>query len=229
MKLKTFSIKLKTLTMKLKTLIEEKTLFILLTLLTISVPSYIIAQDKQDALVLYNNGLYKEAIEICEKEIQVNPSRVDSYVVMCWALVRNKQYNEAEARALEGLKISMYDLRLTEVLGEARYYLGKNALAMEQFQKYVSQASESASRIGVSYYYMGEIYVRQGRYKHADISFTMAVKKEPSLDRWWTRLGYSREMAKEYESALLAYEEALKLNSSSVDAKKGQERVLSKI
>ena len=59
---------------------------------------------KQDALVLYNNGRYAESIAVCEQEINENPKRVESYVVMCWALVRNKQYSEAEQRALAGLQ-----------------------------------------------------------------------------------------------------------------------------
>ena len=148
---------------------------------------------------------------------------------MCWSLVRNKQYSEAEQRATDGLKISPYDLRLIEILGEARYYLGKNNGAMEQFQRYVSSAPESGSRVGTAYYYMGEIYIRQARYQHADISLTAAVKKEPLLDSWWVRLGYAREMAKNYYEAANAYDEALRLNPASVEADRGRTRVSSKI
>ena len=184
---------------------------------------------KQDALVLYHNGKYREAVQVCEEELQQNPNRVESYVVMCWALVKNKQYAEAEERATEGLVVSPYDLRLIEVLGEARYYLGKNNGAMEQFQKYVASANDSSSRLGTAYYFMGEIYIRQGRYQHADISLSSAVKKEPLIDNWWIRLGYAREMAGNYLEALEAYDEALRLNSSSVDASRGRERVKDKI
>ena len=98
--------------------------------------SGIFAQTQQkDALVLYHNGKYRESVEVCEEELKENPNRIESYVVMCWSLVKNKQYAEAEQRATEGLAISSYDLRLIEILGEARYYLGKNAGAMEHLQK----------------------------------------------------------------------------------------------
>ncbi len=188
------------------------------------------AQTQQkDALVLYHNGKYKESVQVCEEELKENPNRVDSYVVMCWSLVKNKQYAEAEQRATEGLGVSAYDLRLIEVLGEARYYLGKNNGAMEQFQKYVASANDSSSRLGTAYYFMGEIYIRQGRYQHADISLSSAVKKEPLIDNWWIRLGYAREMAGNYLEALEAYDEALRLNSSSVDASRGRDRVKDKI
>ena len=189
----------------------------------------IFSQSRQDALVLYHNGNYRDAISICEQEITDNPNRIDSYVVLCWSLIANKQYAEAEQRAAQGLKVSPYDLRLIESFGESKYYLGKNTGALEQFQKYAATASENGARIGAAYYYMGEIYIRQARYQHADISLSMAVKKEPLRDRWWTRVGYAREMAGNYEEALQAYDEALKLNSSSYDASRGRERVSSKL
>lgn len=201
--------------------------FIAVLMFICSIPFY--SQMKQDALVLYNNGKYAEAVSVCEQELAENPSRIESYVVMCWSLVRNKQYSEAEQRATDGLKISPYDLRLIEILGEARYYLGKNNGAMEQFQRYVSSAPESGSRVGTAYYYMGEIYIRQARYQHADIALTAAVKKEPLLDSWWVRLGYAREMAKNYYEAANAYDEALRLNPASVEADRGRTRVSSKI
>ena len=181
--------------------------------------------EKKDALVLYHNGNYREAIKVCEDELKENPNRVESYVVMCWALVKNKQYAEAKVRATQGLEISPYDLRLIEILGEAQYFLGENKGALQQFEKYVARASESGSRVGQAYYYMGEIYIRQARYQHADIALSAAVKKEPLLDSWWVRLGYAREMAGNYRLAVEAYDEALRLNSSSVLALRGRERV----
>lgn len=206
---------------------KKLSIFIAVLIFFCSIPFY--SQMKQDALVLYNNGKYAESVAVCEQELAENPNRIESYVVMCWSLVRNKQYSEAEQRATDGLKISPYDLRLIEILGEARYYLGKNNGAMEQFQRYVSSAPESGSRVGTAYYYMGEIYIRQARYQHADISLTTAVKKEPLLDSWWVRLGYAREMAKNYYEAANAYDEALRLNPASVEADRGRTRVSSKI
>ena len=185
--------------------------------------------SKQDALVLYHNGKYRESVQVCEEELKENPNRVDSYVVMCWSLVKNKQYAEAEERALSGLEVSPYDLRLIEILGEAKYFLGKNTGAMEQFQKYVANAAESGARVGTAYYYMGEIFIRQARYQHADIAFSSAVKKEPMLDSWWVRLGYAREMAGNYYEAVNAYDEALRLNSSSIEASRGRDRVNAKL
>ena len=173
-------------------------------------------------------GIRKDIYELCsscEEELKENPNRIESYVVMCWALVKNKQYAEAEERATEGLVVSPYDLRLIEVLGEAKYYLGKNTGAMEQFRKYVASAPESGSRVGVAYYYMGEIYIRKAMFHHADIALTVAVRFSPRNDNWLVRLGYAREMAKNYRESALAYTQALEINPTHQDAIRGQERI----
>jgi len=183
------------------------------------------AQQRADALVLYRNGNYPEAIKICELEIQENPQNIDSYCVLCWSLVRNKQYAEAEQRATEAREVNSTDVRLIEIQAEAKFYLGKNTAAMELFQLYLANVPANGSRIGNAYYYMGEIYIRQAKYQHADISFTAAVHTEPLVDYWWTRCGYAREMAGSYESALAAYNKALELKPSNADAQRGKERV----
>lgn len=187
---------------------------------------YGFSQNKRDALVLYQNGQFKESIEVCEEEIRGNPNRLDSYVVLCWSLVRNKEYARAEQRAYDGLKLNKYDIRLIEILGEAQFYLGKITSALQQFQQYISLAPDrTGSRVGSAYYFMGEIYIRQSKFQHADIALSAAVRKEPLSDEWWTRLGYAREMAGSYYKALEAYEEALKLNPTKEDASLGKERV----
>lgn len=183
-----------------------------------------VAQDKPDALLLYTNGKYAEAIAVCEQELKENPANLDSYTVLCWSLVKNKQYAEAEQRANAGRAVSAYDHRLVEILAEAKFYLGKNTEALALFEEYISLVPTSGTRISSAYYFMGEIYIRQGKYQHADIALTTAVRLEPLLDYWWTRLGYTREMAGNYRSAVAAYDKALALNAGQTDASRGRER-----
>lgn len=201
---------------------KRSIILVFLTLLCASV----FAQKAKDALLLYYNKNYKEAISVCEDEIKADPNRIDSYVVLCWSLIGNREYARAEQRAYDGLKLSRYDIRLIEVLGEAKYYLGKNEEALKQFQEYISIAPDrTGSRVGLAYYFMGEIYIRQTKFQHADIALSAAIRKDPLSDAWWTRLGYAREMAGNYAESLAAYEEALKLNPSKTDASRGKERV----
>lgn len=185
--------------------------------------------QKPDALVLYRNGNYAEAVKICEQEIKINPGNVDSYCVLCWSLVRNRQYAEAEQRAIAARQLAPGDVRLMEVLAEAKYYQGKNSDAMNMFQQYIASAPSNAARIGNAYYYMGEIYIRQAKYQHADMSMTTAVYTEPLVALWWTRCGYAREMAGNYATALDAYNKALELDANQGDAARGKERAAARL
>ena len=189
----------------------------------------IFAQSKPDALVLYRNGNYTEAIKVCEAEITTNPKNIDSYCVLCWSLVKNKQYAAAEMRANEARKVAPSDIRLMEALAEAKYYQGKNNEALEMFRTYIANAPMSSGDYSWAYYYMGEIYIRQAKYEHADISHSMAVHLDPQKTLFWTRCGYAREMAGSYASALVAYDKAIELKASNADAVRGKERVSARI
>lgn len=182
-------------------------------------------QTKKDALVLYRQAQYAESIAVCLEEITANPSSLESHVVLCWALVAAGRYQEAETWAEKGRTISRYDPRLIEIQAEARFYLGLNEQALRLFQEYISNAP-NGTRISSTYAFMGEIYLRQGQFRHADIAFSTAVELEKTKAAWWVRLGYAREMAKEYRQSLEAYNRALELDSSLQDASRGKARVL---
>lgn len=184
---------------------------------------------RKDALQLYREKQYDTAIQVCEQEIRAKPDNMDAYSVLIWCFLRQKRYLQAEEKALQARKHNTSDIRVTEALAEAQYYLGKNDAALENFQKYVSVARESESDYGWCYFYMGEIYIKKSKYQHADISFTMATRSKPERSDFWTRLGYAREMCKDYTSAIQAYDKALQLNADYYDAKRGKERCQSRL
>jgi len=182
------------------------------------------AQTRPDALIEYRNGNFERAVEICRNEIAANPNNLESHVVISWSLVRLGRYNEALTYALSGRRISRYDVRITEILGEISYYQGQNNEALQYFQEYINLAPEGA-RIDTVYYFLGEVYIRMGRFRHADIALTTAVHWVPGNAAWWTRLGYARENAGDLFEAAAAYEKALSLNSQLSDARRGLDRV----
>jgi len=177
-----------------------------------------------DALAEYRAGNYERAIQICRSEIEENPANLESHVVICWSLLRLNRYEEALRYARAGRTLHRYDSRITEILGEIYYYQGLNNEALQYFQEYVSFAPEG-QRIEMVYYYMGEIYIRQGKFRHADIALSTAIHWVPNNAAWWVRLAYTRENAGELSSAIEAYERALSLNSQLTDAQRGLERI----
>jgi tetratricopeptide (TPR) repeat protein len=186
-------------------------------------PGFLPAQNRPDALLEYRSGNYDQAVEICRNEIAQTPGNMDSYVVICWSLLRLNRYEEALGYARAGRNISPYDPRIIEILGEISYYEGRNGEALHYFQDYVNLAPEG-QRIDMVYYFFGEIYIRLGRYRHADIALSTAVYWTPGNAAWWTRLAYARENAGDLPEAIAAYERALALNPQIPEARRGLER-----
>jgi tetratricopeptide (TPR) repeat protein len=182
------------------------------------------AQQRPDALREYRNGNFERSVEICREEINATPNNLESHVVICWSLIALRRYEEAKGFALAGRDISRYDPRIIEILGELYYFQGYNNDALRYFQEYVNLAPQG-SRIDTVYYYIGELFIRLGKFQHADIALSTAVYYMPRNAEWWARLGYARESAGEYAEALTAYEKAVSLNAQLSGARMGLERV----
>jgi Flp pilus assembly protein TadD len=197
---------------------------IVLRIMLVSLSGHVLAQTRPDALAEYRNGNYEQAVLICRNELKLNPRNLESHVVICWALLRLNRYMEARNYAREAQNLNRYDVRIIEVLGEIDYFEGRNNEALQYFQEYINLAPEG-QRIETVYYYIGEIYIRLGRFRHADIALSTAVHWRPDNAEWWTRLAYAKENAGDLSEAAKAYEKALELNSRLNDARRGLERV----
>ena len=187
--------------------------------------------QRQDALELYRQGLYAEAVEVSLRELEeLDPEesrrRMDSYTVLGWSLIRLGEYQQALSSARQARGEVRYDIRIIEIEGEALYYLGRNTEALAIFEEYVSlNESTLGDRFHLVYYFMGEIFLRLAEYHHADIAFSTALHHNPQVARWWARLGYAREQIPDVEGAESAYTTALDLQPSLEDARIGLERV----
>jgi tetratricopeptide (TPR) repeat protein len=179
--------------------------------------------QQRDSRREYRDGNYAAAVEICLREINANPNNLEAHVVICQSLIALRRSEEARSYAQAGRNINRYDPRIIEILGEVYYFQGRNNEALQFFQEYIN-LSPQGSMIHMVYYYIGEVYIRLGKFYHADIALSTAVYYMPKNAEWWTRLAYARESAAEYAEAISAYETALSLNSQLTDARRGLER-----
>jgi tetratricopeptide (TPR) repeat protein len=184
----------------------------------------VFSQNRPDALVEYRLGNFERSVQICRDEIEENASNLEAHVVICWSLIRLNRLEEALRYARAGRTLHRFDPRITEILGEIHYYQGRNNEALQYFQEYANLSPEG-QRIDLVYYFMGEIFIRQGKFRHADISLSTAVHMVPGNAAWWVRLAYTRENAGDFSSAIEAYERALSLNSQLSDAQRGLDRI----
>jgi len=183
---------------------------------------------QQDALQKYREGKFEEARQICMAEIEATPDNIESYVVLGWSLISLRRYADAELYASKAYNTVRRDPRIIEILGEAAYYQGKNQEAIRHFTNYINQLPDG-SRIGTVYYFLGEIYLKQDKLNHADIAMRTALQYEPNNARWWSRLGFIREQQNDWQNALQAYQEALKISPALNDALLGRDRANEKL
>jgi tetratricopeptide (TPR) repeat protein len=201
-----------------------------------------LAAPKLDALLLYQQGRnlesagrqadaqarYAQAITVCDREMQAEPRRLEAYVVKCWCLFRLGKHAEVVSTGQAGLRIS-FDARISEVMGESYYFLGQMDNSLKSLQRYIETVGDAGDRGPTALFFMGEVYLRQKKYSHADIAYTAALAREPSLSRWWFRLGNACEGLGEWKRASEAYGKAVALNPSFQEALAAQTRAKAKV
>ncbi len=200
--------------------------FLLLCLLLPAVS--VLAQDKPDALELYRANRFEDAIKVCQQELAESPNSIDSHVVMGWSYLRLKRYQDALDTGQKAAGINPNDPRVVEILGEADAFLGKSMDSLKNLEEYVAMRPDG-DRIARVYWLMGEVYISLKEYQNADISISTALYYEQNNSQWWSRLGWSRELAGDWKWASDAYGHALKLDPSSTDAQRGKDRVDKKL
>lgn len=201
-----------------------KVLYIVVTILLFNIT--LSAQDPGGgADLLFEQGRFQEAIDVCLKELEQTPKRIDAYCYIVWSYEKLKNWSKALEYAKKGMDISRYDRRMIMSAGKALYYLGKNREALKYFEEYTVYVNVAFGKDDI-YYFMGEIYVRLGEFNNADAAFSTAVFYNSKNAYWLARLGYAREMAKDYEWSLDAYNKALQLQPTLAEARQGKERVL---
>lgn len=182
------------------------------------------SQARPDALQLYRQGRYEEAVEVTLQELDETPRNMNSYTVLGWSLLALGRYQDALDYAMRALEIARYDGRIVQIVAEAHYRLGNNLQALNYLEEYVAIAP-TGDLIDQVYFFMGEVFMRLGEYNNADVAFSTAVYHNGDNARWWSRLGYARELARDFPFAQDAYEQALALNSSLTEARRGLDRI----
>lgn len=198
---------------------------VVLLLLAIAGVVGVFAQDERpDALEMYRRGDLDGAIGVTLKELDENPNSIDSYVVLGWALNASGRYAEAIDYGLRALEVNRYESRVLQIVAEAHYNLGNTLEALEYLERYV-QVAPTGPYVDWVYLAMGELLLRLGEYHRADIALTTSVYHNGRIAERWSRLGFAREQAKDWQFALEAYERALQLNPNLGDAIRGSQRV----
>lgn len=199
------------------------TLYAVLVVLAAVVTAPTIAQDRPDALVLYRQGRFQDAVNVTLQELEENAANLDAYTVLGWSLLALNRLEDALDYGQRAMRVSRFDHRIVHILGETNYRLGNYVEALQFLQDYAALAP-AGRQIDQVYYLMGEVFLRFEEYNHADIALTTAVHLNGDRAAWWSRLGLARERAGDDAGAGEAYRQALQRNPGHAEARAGLER-----
>jgi tetratricopeptide (TPR) repeat protein len=166
---------------------------------------------------------YNEAIRICQSEVSRNAATRDTYTVITWTLHRQRKYADVISWCERGLRLFSDEYRILETMGEAYFYLNDYPRSLSCLQRYTNALPQD-ERVPIAYFFIGEIFRLQQKYRHADIAYTTAVRLQPGLALWWYRLATVREFTGDTNPAVEAYERAIRLNPDYQEAIAGLAR-----
>lgn len=182
----------------------------------------------EDALVLFRQGNYDRAVRVClselESETRTRTQKLDSYVVLCWSLLKAGRYRDTVSYVREGLKLNTNDARLIFTMSEAYFSLKDYRNALDSLERYV-RVAPTGDKLQQVYNYMGEIFLEWGENNHAVTAFATAVNIDPNVSALWSNLGEAKEKIGDIKGAKEAYRRALNLQSYNEQAKAGMARL----
>jgi tetratricopeptide (TPR) repeat protein len=190
--------------------------------------TFAFSQDREDALVLFKQGNYARAVEVCIQEINATPGNTDSYIVLGWSLIAQRRYQETLDYMTKGMDTVGPNSWILKNIGDALYYLGRPNEALVRFEQFVSSGVTSDAK-AETYYLMGEIYYTRRELILADTAISAACAYRASRGDWWRRLGVIREEQGDFSASLAAFIEAVRLNQNDQDALRGRDRVKARI
>ena len=170
------------------------------------IPSY-----WQLGLLLYDQKMYKEAIDIFSHLVAVNPRDFSSYYYLGSALSFLKRIDSARLTLAACLTINPgYFPALTALA--ALYY---DDHEYREALRLYSKASAQVPGNGELFYRIGICETHMEEYSSAIAAFRQAVQRDSMKDIYYAQLGYGYLLEKKFDSAAAAYQKALTLEQDN--------------
>jgi tetratricopeptide (TPR) repeat protein len=157
-------------------------------------------------------------------ELSREPGNYEAYEILSLAMLAREEYEEALKYGKEGLAIRGDSMEMVAAVGISSFYLGRNEEALGHFNHYIRRAP-LGERIHLIYFYTGEVYIRQQQWQKADIALSSALYHSPTMGSWWVKLGSLRLNKEAWIRAGEAFQEALELDPSNEEARRGIQAV----
>ncbi|WKC58087.1 tetratricopeptide repeat protein [Borrelia sp. P9F1] len=184
-----------------------------------SYSGFLIAQEREDSLLLYREGRFQEAIVNTQEELSRNPTNLDARVILIWSLIGTGKYKRAELESMQGLTIKRYDSRIIQALGESYFFQKQYKNALKYFQEYIG-LDPNGARIAKVYTLMADSFYKLERYNESDFAYENALRFLPNNQNLLLKLAKARVSSKNKILAKKTLTTLLDLNPSHLEAKK---------
>ena len=167
--------------------------------------------------VAYNNykkGDLKAAEILCYKILSIDPSFIESKILLANISAKNRNFKETKKLLVEANEQEPKNISVLNNLGTVSRELGEIKNAVDYFKK----AIEIDPNNGNSYYNLGAIYYDAKKFKEAKIYLEKTVELQPNFALPYFVLGNLHADLKDYENAISSYNKAIKINKSLVGA-----------
>ena len=167
--------------------------------------------------VAYNNykkGDLKAAEILCYKILSIDPSFIESKILLANISAKNRNFKETKKLLVEANEQEPKNISVLNNLGTVSRELGEIKNAVDYFKK----AIEIDPNNGNSYYNLGAIYYDAKKFKEAKIYLEKTVELQPNFALPYFVLGNLHAELKDYENAISSYNKAIKINKSLVGA-----------
>ena len=167
--------------------------------------------------VAYNNykkGDLKAAEILCYKILSIDPSFIESKILIANISAKNRNFKETKKILVEANEQEPKNISVLNNLGTVSRELGEIKNAIDYFKK----AIEIDPNNGNSYYNLGAIYYDAKKFKEAKIYLEKTVELQPNFALPYFVLGNLHADLKDYENAISSYNKAIKINKNLVGA-----------
>ena len=167
--------------------------------------------------VAYNNykkGDLKAAEILCYKILSIDPSFIESKILLANISAKNRNFKETKKLLVEANEQEPKNISVLNNLGTVSRELGEIKNAIDYFKK----AIEIDPNNGNSYYNLGAIYYDAKKFKEAKIYLEKTVELQPNFALPYFVLGNLHADLKDYENAISSYNKAIKINKNLVGA-----------
>lgn len=171
------------------------------------------AQLHAEGLRLFNQGQYREAIEVWLQEFSIDHLNANTANNIGIAYRKLNQQNTAIEYHKKAIELNSQFGHAYYSLGLAHYDLRKYEESKNAFLK----AIQLNYRPGVSFYNLGLTYRHLKDYPNAEASFLKAIQFAYDLENTYYNLGVTYVEWGNYSKALEAFKAAKKINPNSPD------------